>query len=40
MSNEPGMERKRLYSLTPSGEEALHNEINRLRRMLAGTEGM
>ncbi len=40
MSTDSGMERKRLYSLTASGEEALHNEIKRLRRMLAGTEGV
>lgn len=38
--NEPGTERKRLYRLTPSGTEALRNEINRLKRMLANTEGV
>ena len=34
MSDGVGMERKRLYCLTTAGEEALHNEIARLRRML------
>ena len=34
MSDGVGMERKRLYSLTTTGEEALQNEIARLRRML------
>lgn len=36
MSNEPGLERRRLYSLTESGEETLQNEIGRLKRMLEG----
>lgn len=40
LSNEPGGERKRLYCLTESGREALTNEINRLRRMLANTKGV
>ena len=40
VSNEPGVERKRLYCLTASGKEALTMEINRLRRMLANTEGV
>ena len=40
LSNEPGIERKRLYCLTASGREALTAEINRLRRMLANTEGV
>lgn len=40
VSNEPGLERKRLYCLTASGKEALTTEINRLRRMLANTEGV
>ena len=40
VSNEPGLERKRLYCLTASGREALTAEINRLRRMLANTEGV
>ena len=40
LSNEPGLERKRLYCLTEEGREALSNEINRLKRMLANTEGV
>lgn len=39
MSNEPGVERKRLYSLTDAGKEALRVEIARLRRMLESAEG-
>jgi len=39
MSDEPGTERKRLYSLTDSGKEALRNEIARLKRMLESAEG-
>lgn len=38
ISNEPGLERKRLYTLTESGREALRAEISRLKRMLANTE--
>ena len=38
MSDGQGMERKRLYCLTESGQEALHAEIARLKRMLAGAE--
>lgn len=38
ISNEPGLERKRLYNLTESGKEALRAEISRLKRMLANTE--
>lgn len=38
MSDEPGAERKRLYSLTEEGKEALNNEIARLRRMLESVE--
>ena len=38
ISNEPGLERKRLYTLTESGKEALRAEISRLKRMLANTE--
>ena len=38
VSNEPGMERRRLYCLTETGEEALREEIKRLRRMLEGAE--
>jgi len=38
MSNEPGMERRRLYCLTEAGEEALKEEIRRLKRMLEGVE--
>lgn len=39
MSDEPGAERKRLYSLTKAGKEALQNEIARLKRMLESAEG-
>ncbi len=39
MSDEPGAERKRLYSLTDAGSEALKNEIARLKRMLESAEG-
>ena len=35
VSDEPGMERKRLYSLTEDGKKALNDEIARLKRMLA-----
>jgi len=38
MSNEPGIERRRLYQLTESGREALRAEIDRLQRMLANAE--
>ncbi len=38
MSDEPGAERKRLYSLTDAGREALKNEIARLKRMLESAE--
>lgn len=38
LSNEPGLERRRLYSLTESGREALQTEINRLKRMLKSVE--
>ena len=38
MSNEEGMERRRLYQLTDSGREALLEEIKRLKRMLANAE--
>ena len=38
MSNETGLERRRLYQLTDSGREALRAEINRLRRMLKNAE--
>jgi DNA-binding PadR family transcriptional regulator len=40
MSDISGIERKRLYSLTEEGREALHNEIKRLKRMLASVEGV
>ncbi len=40
MSDEPGTERKRLYSLTDAGREALRNEIERLKRMLENAEGV
>ena len=35
VSDESGMERKRLYSLTEDGKKALNDEIARLKRMLA-----
>ena len=38
MSDGPGLERRRLYRLTPAGEDALKTEIGRLRRMLRGAE--
>lgn len=38
MSDEPGLERRRLYRLTDAGRQALDNEIARLKRMLAGAE--
>lgn len=40
ISDEPGAERKRLYSLTEAGREALRNEIARLKRMLENAEGV
>ena len=40
MSNEPGVERRRLYRLTDSGRDALREEISRLKRMLANAEGV
>lgn len=38
LSNEPGLERRRLYSLTEAGREALQTEIDRLKRMLKSVE--
>ena len=38
ISDEPGIERRRLYQLTESGRETLREEIERLRRMLANAE--
>lgn len=38
VSDAPGMERKRLYSLTEEGKSALSDEIERLKRMLAAAE--
>ena len=38
ISDEPGLERRRLYQLTESGREVLRAEIERLRRMLANAE--
>ena len=40
MSDEPGLERRRLYQLTDSGRKALRAEINRLQRMLENAEGV
>ena len=39
-SDEPGVERRRLYQLTETGREALRGEIARLRRMLDNAEGV
>ena len=38
LSDEPGVERKRLYQLTDAGREALEVETNRLKRMIANAE--
>ena len=38
ISDEPGLERRRLYQLTDSGRDALRGEIARLRRMLENAE--
>ena len=38
ISNEAGLERRRLYQLTDTGREALRAEIARLRRMLENAE--
>lgn len=38
LSDEPGLERRRLYELTEAGQEALRAEIERLRRMLRNAE--
>lgn len=38
MSDEPGLERRRLYCLTQAGQEVLHTEICRLKRMLSVAE--
>ena len=38
MSDEPGFERRRLYQLTESGRDVLHQEIARLRRMLKNAQ--
>ena len=38
LSNEPGVERRRLYQLTDEGRKALRTEIKRLRRMLENAE--
>lgn len=40
MSNEPGVERRRLYSLTDEGWQALDAEIARLRKMILIAEGI
>lgn len=37
-AQEPGQERRRLYTLTETGKETLENEIGRLKRMLAHVE--
>jgi len=38
ISNEAGLERRRLYQLTDAGREALRAEIARLRRMLENAQ--
>ena len=38
LSDEPGVERKRLYQLTDAGREALEVETRRLKRMIANAE--
>ena len=40
MSDEIGMERRRLYQLTDEGRQALRAEIGRLKRMLLNAEGV
>ena len=40
MSDEPSLERRRLYQLTDSGRTALRAEIERLQRMLENAEGV
>ena len=35
VSDEPGMERKRLYVLTDEGKKAFADEVSRLKRMLS-----
>ena len=40
MSDEAGVERRRLYQLTDEGREALRAEIERLKRMLDNAEGV
>ena len=38
VSDAPGMERKRLYSLTEEGKKAFEDEVQRLKRMLSAVE--
>lgn len=38
VSDEPGAEKKRLYTLTSDGQEAFKAEVERLKRMLAAVE--
>ena len=40
MSNEPEVERRRLYRITDAGRSALREEITRLKRMLDNAEGL
>ncbi len=40
ISDEAGLERRRLYQLTDAGRAALRAEIARLRRMLENAEGV
>ena len=40
MSNDAAIERRRQYQLTDAGREALHAEIQRLKRMLENAEGV
>ena len=38
VSDEPGADKKRLYTLTPEGTEAFKAEVARLKRMLGAIE--
>ena len=38
VSDDPGAEKKRLYTLTPEGTEAFKAEVERLKRMLSAVE--
>ena len=38
VSDDPGAEKKRLYTLTPEGTEAFKAEVERLKRMIRAVE--